>query len=370
MTKGRWLLGALAASVALALVIINRPAQPQPPSATVTWSTVQVVRQDLTLRDSLEGTLDFGPATPLAIRASGTVTWLPMPGTVVSQGQALLRVDDRPITLMYGSVPMFRDLGGGAPTAGTGAGSTSTNLTVTAAALAVPSSASSQLGNDVAQLEANLSQLGFGGFTVDATFTEHTATAVKKWQKSVGVAQTGRIPLGDIIFAPGPLRIGGTSGVIGMPVSAESVSATALSLVVSAAPASSDVAWTTAGVAATIVTADGRRVAGVVSAGAAGQANGAGASTTPIVVTAISPADLQGLVPGRVSVERVVSERKGVLTVPVDALVALAEGGYGLHLADGPGDRFVSLTVGLFADAVVEVAGAEVHEGLAVRVPR
>jgi hypothetical protein len=69
---------------------------------------------------------------------------------------------------------------------------------------------------------------------------------------------------------------------------------------------------------------------------------------------------------GPVTVEYVGREVKDVLTVPVAALVALAEGGHGLETADG---GFVAVKTGLFADGRVEVSGSAVRAGLKVRIP-
>ena len=72
--------------------------------------------------------------------------------------------------------------------------------------------------------------------------------------------------------------------------------------------------------------------------------------------------------PVTVSVTR--ETRENVLTVPVDALLALAEGGYGVELVTGDGaSRLVGVETGLFADGRVEVTG-EIAEGDEVLVPR
>ncbi|WP_243708481.1 hypothetical protein [Actinomadura sp. GC306] len=60
--------------------------------------------------------------------------------------------------------------------------------------------------------------------------------------------------------------------------------------------------------------------------------------------------------------------RKGVLSVPVEALLALREGGFGVEVVDGAGRRLVPVDVGAFGGGRVEVAGG-VREGMKVGVP-
>jgi hypothetical protein len=56
-----------------------------------------------------------------------------------------------------------------------------------------------------------------------------------------------------------------------------------------------------------------------------------------------------------------------VVTVPVNALLALAEGGYAVEVADSNGTHLAPVTVGLFADGAVEVNG--IDSGTTVVVP-
>jgi multidrug efflux system membrane fusion protein len=53
----------------------------------------------------------------------------------------------------------------------------------------------------------------------------------------------------------------------------------------------------------------------------------------------------------------------------VSALLALAEGGYGLQLVEGGGTRYIAVQTGLFADGRVEVSGSGLTAGMRVGVP-
>ncbi|HKA02679.1 MAG TPA: hypothetical protein VKD67_00070, partial [Acidimicrobiales bacterium] len=52
------------------------------------------------------------------------------------------------------------------------------------------------------------------------------------------------------------------------------------------------------------------------------------------------------------------SSAKGVLAVPVRALIALAEGGYAVERVTGTGTEFVPVKLGAFADGYVEITGS------------
>jgi hypothetical protein len=60
-----------------------------------------------------------------------------------------------------------------------------------------------------------------------------------------------------------------------------------------------------------------------------------------------------------------VDRRHDVLAVPVKALVARQGGGYAVETPD---HRFVAVEPGLYADDMVEVSGAGLHEGMRVVV--
>ena len=53
-----------------------------------------------------------------------------------------------------------------------------------------------------------------------------------------------------------------------------------------------------------------------------------------------------------------------VLAVPVTALVALVDGGYGVEKVDADGARsYVAVTTGAFSDTLVEVESPDLAEG-------
>jgi hypothetical protein len=95
------------------------------------------------------------------------------------------------------------------------------------------------------------------------------------------------------------------------------------------------------------------------------------AQTVEVVITFTDAAAAHGLTGAAVDVSVTDATADHVLAVPVTALVALAEGGYGVEVAGTGGHRLVGVEVGMFSDAddLVEVTGA-LHEGDEVVVPR
>jgi multidrug efflux pump subunit AcrA (membrane-fusion protein) len=71
-----------------------------------------------------------------------------------------------------------------------------------------------------------------------------------------------------------------------------------------------------------------------------------------------------------VDVDFVSQERKGVLAVPVAALLALPEGDYGVQVVQGATTRIVAVKTGMFAAGRVQVSGGGIAEGVAVGVPK
>ena len=63
------------------------------------------------------------------------------------------------------------------------------------------------------------------------------------------------------------------------------------------------------------------------------------------------------------------SRRDGVVVTPVEALLALAEGGYALELVEGTATRLVAVQVGDVQDGWAEVTGDGIEPGVEVVTP-
>lgn len=309
-------------------------------------ATAEVTRTTLVETVKVSGTLGYGGATALAGRGSGTLTWLPAPGAVVERGQAVYRADEVPVPLLYGALPMYRVLASGAT------------------------------GPDVRQLEENLVALGYQDVTVDDSFTWATEEAVRAWQADLGLTQTGRVAPSDVVVAPGPLRVSALSATLGSPASGPILSYTDTTRVVSIDLDVSRQHLVAPGVAATVTLPNGERVDGeVASVGSVATTTGTGGSggttttTVEVTVTVADQAALGTLDAAPVSVTLESDRAEDVLTVPVAALLALAEGGYGVEVIEGSTSRYVAVSVGMFAGGRVEISGEGIVEGTVVGMP-
>src|SRR5260370_36893431 len=76
----------------------------------VPTSLVAVSRRDLTDRLDVGGTLGYGAGTAVINHLQGTITSEAALGSTVDRGQVLYTVDAKPVTLMFGDTPAYRDL--------------------------------------------------------------------------------------------------------------------------------------------------------------------------------------------------------------------------------------------------------------------
>jgi multidrug efflux pump subunit AcrA (membrane-fusion protein) len=145
-------------------------------------NTAKVEKGKLSAVISMDGTLTYrarSDGSPYAVinQARGTYTRLPDDGDKVECGDVLYRVDDHPVLLLCGTVPAYRDLHTG------------------------------DVGEDVRQLNQNLSKLGYAaaaGVDIDPddnAFTWKTGKALELLRHDKGVGVTGQrdAAVGDIV---------------------------------------------------------------------------------------------------------------------------------------------------------------------------
>ncbi|MEU4242867.1 peptidoglycan-binding protein [Actinoplanes sp. NPDC026619] len=314
-------------------------------------ATADVERGDLVDTKTVSGTLGYAGERTLVSGLSGTLTWAPAPGATLTQGKALYAVDRKPVTLMYGNTPMYRTL-----------------------------DTSAADGPDVRQLEADLAKLGYTGFTVDDDYTSATADAVSRWQADHGLDQTGAVDSAQILFRPGQLRVREVKAAVGDKVAAGKaildVNDQSRLVTVPLDVVDQEIART--GAAVSIELPDNSMTKGKISKvgtvatapASSGNSTSTATPTITVEVTLDDPKKVGSLDQAPVSVTMQSETHKNVLSVPIEALLALKEGGYGLQVVEGAATRIIAVEVGMFAGGRVEVSGGGVAAGMKVGVPR
>jgi multidrug efflux system membrane fusion protein len=359
--RTRWtaVIGSAAVIVVAVLgVAVWRPTAGAPAPERDPIATATIVRQTLTDTVTVNGKLAFGPPIAAESRLAGTLTELAAIGTTVRRGQILFRIDDTPVLLFYGDVPAYREL-----TAGKAA-VPSTVAATAAATAAVPASH----GRDVKQFEQNLKALGYKGFTVDEDYTPQTAAAVRRWQEDLGLPRTGVVELGRVFYGPGPIRVADHKLVPGQVATAAVLSYTGTVHLVTAQIPAVQEGLVKISTKVTVQLPNGTDLDGTVrSVRTPDDQAGQEPMVEAVVAVAADAADADD---GPVKVRITVDQKENVLAVPVGALLALAEGGYGVQIVDGATARIVAVTTGLFADGQVEVGGPDIRAGQTVGMAR
>jgi hypothetical protein len=309
--------------------------------------TQPVVLRSLSSQTPVSATLGYAGSYTVTGHG-GTLTMLPSPGQVISQGHAIYDVDGgSPVVLLYGTVPAWRTLDSG----------------VSGADVA-------QLNHDLAALEdAPAAQLSSAGWD---QFSSATQSGVQKLQASLGISSpSGSLALGSFVFEPTALRITAVPGSLGGPASGPVVTATSTRHVVSIALDTAAEGEVAVGDTVTITLPDGSNTAGTVSsvgavASAASGSSATGSSgpgtvaTIPVTVTLRDPSAAGTLDQAPVTVSITTATVSSALVVPVGALLAQSSGGYAVEVV-GAGNtrRLVPVTVGIFddTDGLVQVTG-------------
>ncbi|MEW1654704.1 MULTISPECIES: peptidoglycan-binding protein [unclassified Streptomyces] len=315
-------------------------------------ATTEITRTDLVQSKTVDGHLDFARRRTVKSPVEGTVTKAAEEGRTVVAGQRLYERDARPVILMYGPTPVFRAMKVG------------------------------DRGPDVLQLERNLRDLGFGAnLYVDTRYDKGTEAAVKSWQKSLGIENAdGRIGRGDIVFQPGAVRVVAADAALADQIGPEKPVLTVASTtpVVRARLDQTDAALTSRGTKVEVTLPSGRAVGGKVAGTVGPETPGGSAepSQDGITVEVALDGDRSALATedakATASVKFVSESRRNVLTVPVEAVVALRgeNGGYGLQIVQGGTARMVRVTTGMTADGRIEVSGGGISAGMRVGVAK
>ncbi|CAM5319945.1 peptidoglycan-binding protein [Streptomyces narbonensis] len=308
-------------------------------------ATAPITRGDLSDSSQQDGTLGYLGERKLNAGPSGILTRIAPAGSTVERDERLYEVDGRPVLLMYGAEPMYRTLKTG------------------------------DKGKDVRQLEENLAALGYVGFTVDDEYTAYTADAVKRWQKSHGLKRTGSLGPDTIAFAGSAVRVKEAGAAAGDQVGPGRpvLTVTGSERVVRFKLPVADAGLAKTGTKVSVQLPDGTTAPGKVSSvGRTASAGNEPQDRTPkidITVSFDAPAKVKGVDQSPVTVDLTGETRRDVLSVPVNALLALPGGGFGVQVVENGRTRDVEVELGMFGQGRVEISGKGLREGMKVGVP-
>ncbi len=142
--------------------VASRRAAPEP-----SLITVPVERRLLSTEVVTRGTVQFGAARKVSLATSalksgpGIVTSMAAAGAALAEGDVVMAVSGRPVFVLAGAHPAYRDLGPGS------------------------------VGKDVLQLESALGRLGFDPGPIDEVYDEQTSAAVERWYVAAGYTPQG-----------------------------------------------------------------------------------------------------------------------------------------------------------------------------------
>jgi peptidoglycan hydrolase-like protein with peptidoglycan-binding domain len=235
-------------------------------------------------------------------------------------------------------------------------------------------------GEDVRQLERNLTALGLTELTVDTRFTSATASAVRRWQRRLGLVPTGRLALGAVVFEPHAVRVVAVPTPVGARVSGGPVlRVSSMRRVVTVALPTARQRSVRVGGTVVVTLPDGRGATGRVEAvGRVARPDQPrlggepGDATVIVTVTLRRPRAAGDVDQAPVQVAITTATCRGVLAVPVTALTGADGGGYEVVVARGAARRRVAVVPGLFDEltGLVEVTGDGLAEAMRVEVPQ
>ena len=324
-----------------------------------------------------------------AVNPGTSYTWLPQAGDVIRQDKRVYSVSDETVPLLYGRVPAYRAIYVGMSD-----------------------------GADVGELTRDLIALGYGaGLTRSDHYSSATAAAVKRWQRALGLPVTGEILLGEVVFEPGPIRVtsvtpsvgasvggggsGGNAGSGGGGGGGTVLTATGTTPVVAVNLDVSQEYLVKPGDAVSVVLPTGTSTAGgrvksvgtvatcpsggstgtatgstnpggsspCSSAGSSGSGGSNSAATVTVIITLDHTPPGAALDQAPVNVNITSQRANDVLAVPVNALLALQGGGFGVDVVSRGTSHLVGVTAGLYSSTLVQIRGPGITAGMRVEVP-
>ena len=156
------------------------------PVATTPFTFVEVAEGTVGASILLNTVAQWTPTPAGTNRAVGAVTEIAIaPGDEVGQGATLYRVNERPVVAAVGEIPAYAPIGEGSK------------------------------GRDVEQLQQLLADLGFYRGPIQGSAGPVTTNAIRSWQQSIDLPETGVVELGDVFFLPElPARVSLDEAVI------------------------------------------------------------------------------------------------------------------------------------------------------------
>jgi peptidoglycan hydrolase-like protein with peptidoglycan-binding domain len=336
-------IGALLVGSAVGVILIGHLPAADPssaqadPAVSVELDTAMARLGDMTLDREFRARVSFGDRWSIPTTASGTVTQSRDESAIVAFGAELIRIDDRPVFLAEGTMPMYRELVR-VDTRQRDQNGDRLEL---------------QTGDDIVQLQRFLASAGFdaeGELEVDGEFGPTTEQAVKEWQEAVGLPVTGRVDRAQLVFSETPVRVAAGlrvgSPFVEMPV-------TEPAPIVTVDTSNRDRSALAIGSTVQVVTGADIRHAGQVTEQQQVRADdGSTVWRTTITVDA----DLGDASEATVEAITVIAEQ--VLLVPVGSLLALAEGGFAVELVRLDGlPVLTTVEVGEVVDGLAEITG-------------
>jgi hypothetical protein len=185
--------------------------------------------------------------------------------------------------------------------------------------------------------------------------------------------------LGEVIFEPGPIRVSNVHASVGAAASPGPVlDATSTARIVTVALSVSKEYLVHTGDKVSVLLPDGktttaghvRDISKVAQSGSSGSGGGGGSGpTVNITITLDHPEESGNLDQAPVNVNITDASVHGVLAVPINALLALSEGGDAVEVVSGGTRHLVPVQTGLYSDTMVEISGSGIAEGVLVEVP-